>query len=128
MNQNYTNGGINNPSYIPSQSTYPPYMNIPGYTNSSNGSTLPIEPTNPNNTTPRVDPQYAENLFSINQGKEVTVYFSYPDSVEWRDRSFTGTILASGRDYLLLKDSQGQTFLLWLVYINWAVFNTEISY
>lgn len=128
MNQNYTNAGVNNPSYIPNQSTYPPYMNIPGYTNSSNNPTLPTDSPNSNNTTPHVDPQYAENLFSINQGKEVTVYFSYPDSLEWRDRSFTGTILASGRDYLLLKDNQGQTFLLWLVYINFAVFNTEISY
>lgn len=118
MNQNYTSGGSNNPSYIPSQSTYPPYMNIPGYTGNSNNTT----------PTPYVDPQYAENLFSMNQGKEVTVYFSYPDSLEWRDRSFTGTILASGRDYLLLRDNQGQTFLLWLVYINFAIFNTEISY
>lgn len=128
MNQNYTNTGVNNPSYIPNQSTYPPYMNIPGYTNDSNNTTLPMNPPNSSTTTPHVDPQYAENLFSMNQGKEVTVYFSYPDSLEWRDRSFTGTILASGRDYLLLKDNQGQTFLLWLVYINFAVFNTEISY
>ena len=128
MNQNYTNTGVNNPSYIPNQSTYPPYMNIPGYTNDSNNATLPMNPPNSSTTTPHVDPQYAENLFSMNQGKEVTVYFSYPDSLEWRDRSFTGTILASGRDYLLLKDNQGQTFLLWLVYINFAVFNTEISY
>lgn len=118
MNQNYTNGGLNNPSYIPNQSTYPPYMNVPGYTGDTSNNT----------PAPQADPPYAENLFSMNQGKEVTVYFSYPDSVEWRDRSFTGTILASGRDYLLLKDNQGQTFLLWLVYINFAVFNTEISY
>ena len=33
MNQNYTSNGLNNPTYIPNQSTYPPYMNIPGYSN-----------------------------------------------------------------------------------------------
>ena len=119
MNQNLTNNGLNAPTYIPGQSTYPPYMNVPGYTNST---------TNNNTSAIHTDPQYAENLFSINHGKRVTVYFSYPDSIEWRDSTFTGTILASGRDYLLLIDDQGKTILLWLVYINYAIFDEEISY
>lgn len=118
MNQNYTNGSMNNPSYIPNQSTYPPFMNIPDYSNQNNNSIN-------NNMT---DPQYAENLFLLNHGKRVTVYFSYPDSIQWRDRVFTGTILAAGRDYLLLKNDQGQTVLLWLVYINFATFDEEISF
>lgn len=123
MNQNYTSNGLNNPTYIPNQSTYPPYMNIPGYSNlNSNNS------SNNNTTNTQIDPQYAENLFSKNHGKKVTVYFSYPDSIEWRDRAFTGNILASGRDYLLLKNDLGQTVLLWLVYINYAVFEGDISY
>lgn len=112
MNQSYQNS---NPSYIPSQSTYPPYMNFPDYVNN-----------NTNNNTN--DPQYAENLFVLNHGRKVTVYFSYPDSIEWRDRIFTGIILAAGRDYLLLKDDYGKTILLWLVYINYATFDGEISY
>lgn len=114
MNQNYQNGNVTNPSYIPSQSTYPPYINIPNQ-NTNNGV---------NNT----DPQYAENLFTLNHGKTVTVYFSYPDSIQWRDKVFTGVILAAGRDYLLLKNNQNQTILLWLVYINYATFEGEISY
>ena len=122
MNQNYFSGmrasENSNPTYIPNQSTYPPYMNI---ANSMTGTTNP--------TTPVPVPQYAENLFSMNHGKKVTVYFSYPDSLEWRDKVFTGTILESGRDYLLLRDSQNQINLLWLVYINYAVFeDQEISY
>ena len=119
MNQNYTSNGLNNPTYIPNQSTYPPYMNIPGYSNLN---------SNNNTTNTQIDPQYAENLFSRNPGKKVTVYFSYPDSIEWRDRVFTGTILASGRDYLLLKNDLNQSVLLWLVYINYAVFDGDISY
>ena len=98
MNQNLTNNGLNNPSYIPNQSTYPPYMNIPGYNNNTNNNT-------------NFDPQFAENLFTMNHGKRVTVYFSYPDSIQWRDRTFTGIILAAGRDYLLLRNDQGQTTL-----------------
>lgn len=124
MNQNYTSSGLNNPSYIPNQSTYPPYMNIPGYVNPNNNSNS----SSNTNTITQPAPQYAENLFSMNRGKTVTVYFSYPDSLEWRDRTFTGTILESGRDYLLLKLDQNQTLLLWLVYINYAVFEGEISY
>lgn len=120
MNQDYLNNGFNNPSYIPNQSTNPPYMNIPGF-NSANSGDL-------NNAFPNNDPQYAENLFTMNHGKKVTVYFSYPDSIEWRDRVFAGTIIAAGRDYLLLRNDQGQTILLWLIYINYAVFNEEISY
>lgn len=118
MNQSFANNGLNNPSYIPNQSTYPPYMNMPDYSGN----------INPANTVTQSDPQYAENLFTMNHGKRATVYFSYPDSIQWRDRSFTGTILAAGRDYLLLKNDQGQTVLLWLVYINFATFDEEISY
>jgi len=120
MNQNYTNGNINNPSYIPNQSTYPPFMNLPDYTNQNN-----ISNNSGNNI---IDPQYAENLFTMNHGKKVTVYFSYPDSIQWRDRVFTGIIMAAGRDYLLLRDDQGKTILLWLVYINYATFDGEISF
>lgn len=119
MNQNYMNNGLGNPNYIPSQSTSPPYTNIPGFNSSTNNST---------STFPTNDPQFAENLFALNHGKKVTVYFSYPDSIEWRDRVFNGTILAAGRDYLLLKNDQGQTILLWLIYINYAVFDEEISF
>lgn len=115
MNQNYQNGNVTNPSYIPNQSTYPPFMNMPDYTNQNNNNS-------------NADPQYAENLFTLNHGKTVTVYFSYPDSIEWRDKVFTGIIVAAGRDYLLLRNNQGQTVLLWLVYINYATFNEEISY
>ncbi len=119
MNQTYTSTGTSNPTYIPNQSTYPPYMNIPGY----------VPPTTSTPTTPnQTDPQYAENLFTMNHGKKVTVYFSYPDSLEWRDKAFTGIIIAGGRDYLLLKNDQGQTILLWLIYINYATFDEEISY
>jgi len=113
MNQN------NNPNMIPNIGTYPPYMNIPGYQGNNN--------TNQNNTTHQ-DPQFAESIFSLNHGKRVTVHFSYPDSIQWRDRVFSGRILADGRDYLLLQQDDGQIVLLWLVYINFAYFDETASY
>ncbi len=115
MNPNYPSTG--NPNYIPSQSTYPPYVDYTNY------------PVNQGvSSTPRVDPQYAESIFRKNQGRRVSVYFSYPDSVEWRDKVFTGTIIDDGRDYLLLRDDQQKTILLWLVYINYAIFDEPPNY
>ena len=68
MNQNYTSNGLNNPTYIPNQSTYPPYMNIPGYSNlNSNNS------SNNNGTNTQINPQYAENLFFTNSDKSLEV-------------------------------------------------------
>lgn len=118
MNQGFSSQM--NPSYIPSQSTYPPYTNF------TSTQTTPVNQGI--STMPVQNPQYAEGIFAKNTGRRVSVYFSYPDSVEWRDKVFTGTILDDGRDYLLLKDDQGRTFLLWLVYINYAVFEDTPNY
>lgn len=105
------------PSYIPSQSTYPPYTNF---------TTTQQTPINQGiSSNPVTNPEYAEGVFRRNIGKKVSVYFSYPDSVEWRDKVFTGTILEDGRDYLLLRDAQNRVILLWLVYINYAIFEEE---
>ncbi|HIT22651.1 MAG TPA: spore coat protein GerQ [Candidatus Scybalousia intestinigallinarum] len=115
MNPDFSNRAAStNPNLIPNQSTYPPYTDFPGYANSMQQQA--------------VYPQYAETIFSKNHGKYVSIYLSYPDSVEWRDRIFKGIILADGRDYLLLKDDDGRTVLLWLVYINFAIFDEDINF
>lgn len=115
MNQGFNSQ--ENPNYIPSQSTYPPYMNFQNFPVNQGVSSTPVQ-----------NPQYAEGIFRKNIGRRVSVYFSYPDSVEWRDKVFTGTILDDGRDYLLLQDDQGRTTLLWLVYINYAIFDETPNY
>ena len=117
MNPELSSMQSSNPSMIPNIGTYPPYTNIPGFSNNTT-----------NNQNSNNDPPYAESIFSLNRGRRVTVYFSYPDSIEWRDRVFTGEILMDGRDYLLLKTDDGKTLLLWLVYINYAVFDGNIQF
>ncbi len=115
MNPDFSNRvTTTNPNLISNQSTYPPYTDFPGYQNIVQQQAA--------------NPQYAETIFSKNHGKQVSVYLSYPDSVEWRDRIFKGIIIADGRDYLLLKDSEGKTILLWLVYINYAIFDEDINF
>ena len=71
---------------------------------------------------------YAENILELNIGKEASFYMSYSDSLEWRDKVFTGTIVGAGRDYVVLKDnSTGYNYLLWAVYLNYVEFREDIT-
>ncbi len=114
---------MNNNGYFPN-----------GYFPNGNDVLVPQQGTTPSQNAPlettiqppSTMPQYAENIFELNVGKQVKVFFSYPDSIEWRDKAFEGKIEDAGRDYLLLKTSNGESVLLWLVYINYAVFPGEI--
>lgn len=109
-----------NNGYYPNNNNF----NLPnqGFTPSGEQSNLPFDTNNLVS-----NPEYADNVFYINIGKRVSVYFSYPDSLEWRDKVFTGRIKAAGRDYLILTDDEGQDNLLWLIYINYARFHDKIS-
>lgn len=103
------------------------FGNLPeqGMTPSGNVSTLPYNMNNNDNMTS--EPEYADNLFYINVGKRVKVYFSYPDSLEWRDKVAEGTIKGAGRDYLVITDTEGKDILFWLIYINYAEFLDSIT-
>ena len=52
---------------------------------------------------------------------------SYSDSLEWRDRVFTGTIVGAGRDYAVVRDSNNHNFLLWTVYLSYVEFREDIT-
>lgn len=95
------------------QNTYPPYMNFNNYNENTNNN---------------LDSNYVESVFYGNKGKRVSIYLSYPDSVEWRDKVFTGTILKNGRDYVMIQQDDGNIILIWLVYINYAIFDKTASY
>lgn len=100
-----------NSTIVPEQGTTP-----------SQGIGLVTDINNQNNN----HAEYADNIFLLNIGKYVTVYFSYPDSIEWRDKIVSGNIIDAGRDYLLLRDRDGKNILLWLIYINYAIFDEDI--
>ena len=69
------------------------------------------------------DPRYAENILEKNIGRRASFYMSYNDSLEWRDRIFTGVIEQAGRDYAVLKEDGSEKFiLLWTVYLNFVEF------
>lgn len=121
MNKNYTNVAPTYPNGIPNyntnQSTYPPFMNFSPYNINED-----MRQVNDNNL------EYAENVFQLNIGKRITVYSSFPDSLEWRDKVFSGTIVGIGKDYLLLKTDTNELVMLWIIYINYATFDDDINY
>ncbi|MGN1000438.1 MAG: spore coat protein GerQ [Bacilli bacterium] len=82
---------------------------------------IPNMQIEPNNNESKY--QYAETVLNSSIGRKASIHMSFPDSIEWRDKIFTGTIEASGKDYLLIKDEQNRQFLLWNIYINFIEFN-----
>lgn len=82
-----------------------------------------------NNNMLDLEQSYIENILRLNRGKIATLYFSYPDSVEWRDKTYTGIIEAAGRDHIILSDPQtGRWYLLLMIYLNYVDFDEKINY
>lgn len=99
MNNDFFRQTTYNPSYIPQESTTPPMNNenIDSY-------------------------KYTETIINENIGKKATVYMSFADSIEWRDKVFVGKVESAGRDYVLLKTDNNKQLLLWSIYINFIEF------
>ena len=78
---------------------------------------------------PPMEQSYIENILRNNIGKKVRVHASFSDSNEWKDRVFVGTIEHAGRDNLVLRSLDGQTYyLILMIYIDFFEFDEEIIY
>ena len=72
---------------------------------------------------------YIENILRHNKVKKVKAYVSFPDSVEWKDRIFEGTVEQAGRDHLIIKDTQnGYWYLILMIYLDYVEFDERINY
>lgn len=72
---------------------------------------------------------YNENILKANQGRIASFYMSFPDSVEWRDKVFTGVIEDAGRDHVIISDPKtGKWSLLVLLFLNYVEFEEPINY
>ncbi len=72
---------------------------------------------------------YIENILRHNKGKKVKIYTSFPDSNEWKDKVFQGTIEQAGRDHIVLRDpSNGHWFLILMIYLDYVEFDEKIAY
>ena len=68
-----------------------------------------------------------ENFLNMNLGKKARIYISFPDSIEWRDKIFEGTIESVGIDYVLIHDINSAPVLLQKIYINYIEFEDRIN-
>ena len=112
MNNNYLNNN---------------YQGTPLY---SNGTITPNQSTVPttNNEYIPDEQSYIENILRVNKGKRVSVYQSFADANNWKDRIFTGIIEQSGRDHIILSDPQtGKWYLLLMIYVNFIEFDEPIN-
>ena len=76
-----------------------------------------------------LEQSYVENILRLNRGKLATFYFSFPDSVDWRDKTYTGIIEAAGRDHIIISDPKtGRWYLLLMIYLNYVDFEEKINY
>ena len=72
---------------------------------------------------------YIENILRLNKGKLGRFYMSFPDSLEWRDKVFTGIVEQSGRDHIIISDpSTGKWYLLLLIYLDYVEFDEKINF
>ena len=82
---------------------------------------------------PKVDipfeQSYIENILRVNKGKLINIYMTFPDSVEWRDKVFTGILEQSGRDHTIISDPKtGKWQLLLMIYVSYITFEETINY
>jgi spore germination protein Q len=104
--------GASMPSGTPNQQMAPT-MNNP----IEPGGMLPLEQS------------YIENILRANKGRLGKFFMSFPDSVEWRDKIFTGIIEAAGRGHLIISDpNTGIRHLLRMIYLDYVDFQEPISY
>ncbi len=76
----------------------------------------------------QTEESYIENILRLNKGKKVSVYQSFADAGEWKDRIFTGIIEQSGKDHIILSDpSTGNWYLLLMIYVDFIKFEEKIN-
>ena len=76
-----------------------------------------------------MEQSYIENILRNNIGKRVRAFVSFPDSVEWRDKVFTGIIEHAGRDNLIINDTENNnSYLILMVYLNYVEFDEQINF
>lgn len=105
--------------------------NFPGTPLYSGSTPLPNQSNAPNYASDDLPSEmsYIENILRINKGKKVRIHMTFPDSLEWRDREFTGIIEQSGRDHVILSEpSTGKWYLLLMIYVDYIAFDEKINY
>ncbi|WP_035178132.1 spore coat protein GerQ [Alkalihalobacterium bogoriense] len=76
-----------------------------------------------------MEQSYIENILRLNRGKQVTVYMTFENNVQWNAQIFTGIIEEAGRDHIILQDPESEVhYLLLMVYLDYIVFQEHPEY
>lgn len=76
-----------------------------------------------------LESSYIENILRLNKGKKVHVHMTFPDSLDFRDREFSGIIEQAGRDHIILSVPEtGKWDLLLMIYVDFITFDEPINY
>ncbi len=87
-----------------------------------------ISPGSTSNNLP-MEQSYVENILRLNKGKKATAYVSFSDSLNWKDKMFTGIIEQAGRDHLIMSDpSTGKWYLILMIYLDYVEFDEKVKY
>lgn len=65
---------------------------------------------------------FISSILRSSIGKTATLYFSYPDSIKWRDMVYTGVLELIGEDYIILRKPEGNYQILLMLYLEWIEF------
>src|SRR5574344_1165936 len=104
-------------------------MNGSFYNNPIFRETRPADTFSTGENTFPLEQSYVENILRANIGKKVSAYVSFPDSINWKDKIFQGTIEQAGRDHLILSDpTSGKWYLILMIYLDYVEFNEKINY
>jgi spore germination protein Q len=84
----------------------------------------------PPGLTPQIpqEQSYIENILRLNIGKTATIYMNFEGS-QWGSKIFKGTVLAAGKDHLILKDLNSEMrYVLLTIFLSYITFDEEINY
>ena len=99
-----------------------------GYNNITGSTGAPVTSSSSSNELP-MEQSYVENILRMNKGKVASFYMTFPDAGEWRDTIFTGVVEQAARDHFVISDPKtGKWYLLLSIYLDFIVFDEEISY
>ena len=116
-----------NNNYIPYQTPggYPNQEYAPNINNNMNS----MNPILMNDDSLYKEESYIENILRMNKGKIGKFYCTFPDSNDWRDSVFNGTIEQAGRDHLIIRNpNTGKWYIILMIYLNYVEFDGEINY
>ncbi len=96
-------------------------MNVPPYPTSNSNRTSSTIIENKDK-----ELSFVNSVLKNLKGKEATYYFSYSDSIKWRDMEYKGSLIGIGEDYIVIKESlTGNKLILLLLYLEWVVYEGE---